>query len=759
MKFFLLFLLSFSALAQSPWFYGSGSANNLENAIQYKNLVKNITGSLDPSSSAVNAPKGSVYESTNGNWYVKQDAGSSTNWSRLLFVGGAVATIGTIDSVTKSADGAFASGSSIYMQTADASFPGILSLTDQAIVGFKTFSSTPRISSLSTGVAHFDASGNLTSSLIVNADVNAAANIDATKLVTGIIDNDEFNTLNGITTTQSIQAQLDGKQATGNYITALTGDGTAVGPGNAVFTLATTGAIAATYTNMTATIDAKGRILSAANGAVGVTSLTANSPLSTNATTGAVTISHDVSGVTANTYNWANVVVDTFGHLTGASSNPNPVTQLNGTANQVIVSATSGAITASLPQDIAITSTPTFSGILLTGLSADLPVQTDPLKNLISLALDLTSGTRVSGKGNISASSAAINVSGGTNAIIGSGVLLDLPDQLAASSCTSCNLTYNSKGIITVAASGGGAGVSTITGTANQITTNTSTGAVTLSLATDVAIVGNFTATSQSISNNTTTQSIVVTDLTASYPTFTNADKKLISKKVDLTADVVGVLPGGNGGTGAATSGGIFFVDANIYSASLNIALGTANVASYTGIEGTDLTVEANTSSAAVKIACSGTNTPSGTTCSSGSESLGIEFTNADANGTGVCGVFEACITAHHSGNVNNNGDLIVTTSMFETGVSNQVVISDGHAKDFHRIDESIAGSTTISGKTLKPCGIFRWSSKASRVVRLMYEQQVSNANNSTIFLERDAARGQYDTHVTIFPKEKTVCQ
>ena len=84
MKYFLLFLLSFSANAQSPWYYGSGEAVNLENGIKYKNGIKNIAGALDPSATAVNAPIGSLYESTNGNLYVKKDARITTNWAIQL---------------------------------------------------------------------------------------------------------------------------------------------------------------------------------------------------------------------------------------------------------------------------------------------------------------------------------------------------------------------------------------------------------------------------------------------------------------------------------------------------------------------------------------------------------------------------------------------------------------------------------------------------------------------------------------------------
>lgn len=74
-----------------------------------------------------------------------------------------------------------------------------------------------------------------TISNIENADIKALAAIDATKLADGSITNTEFQTLNGITS--NIQTQLDGKQPTGLYLTALTGDVIAAGPGSAAATI------------------------------------------------------------------------------------------------------------------------------------------------------------------------------------------------------------------------------------------------------------------------------------------------------------------------------------------------------------------------------------------------------------------------------------------------------------------------------------------------------------------------------------------
>jgi len=122
---------------------------------------------------------------------------------------------------------------------------------DQTITGLKTFTQSPIFSALGTGILHSDSNGNLTSSLIVNADVdgaaaiegskldlsdtivdadinaaaaiaasklnltgaivdadvNASAAIDATKLGGGSVDNTEFSYVDGATS--NIQAQID----------------------------------------------------------------------------------------------------------------------------------------------------------------------------------------------------------------------------------------------------------------------------------------------------------------------------------------------------------------------------------------------------------------------------------------------------------------------------------------------------------------------------------------------------------------------
>lgn len=127
---------------------------------------------------------------------------------------------------------------------------------------------------------------------------------------------------------------FNGKQAAGNYITALTGDITATGPGSVAATLATVNGNVGSFTNANITVNAKGLITAASNGTdSGITQLTGDATAGPGSGSQAITFA-TVNGNVGSFTN-ASITVNAKGLITAASSGTSQVTSVSGTTNQI----------------------------------------------------------------------------------------------------------------------------------------------------------------------------------------------------------------------------------------------------------------------------------------------------------------------------------------------------------------------------------------------------------------------------------------
>jgi hypothetical protein len=182
-------------------------------------------------------------------------------------------------------------------------------------------------------------------------------------------------------------------------------------------------------------------------------------------------------------------------------------------------------------------------------------------------------------------------------------------------------------------------------------------------------------------------------------------------------------------------------IDASISGA--NPSLGTSAVTSYTGIENGSLTLTQNSGSATAWIPCSSTNDSSGTTCSAGSESIGVSFTIPYA------GEYLACIEFGHEVSLGVTGVVEGAFQVVETPNAAQTISQEGKNRAAWRFG-SASSNQRYSHRT---CGTFSFSSVGRKTVRLMYEQAVTaTVNGSQIIADADSNNGQRDIHVEVYP-------
>lgn len=158
------------------------------------------------------------------------------------------------------------------------------------------------------------------------------------------------------------------------------------------------------------------------------------------------------------------------------------VTSITGTTNQVVVDVSTGAVTLSLPQSIATTSTPTFDALTITSVSASGSLNvgangtTNPAFLVYSNAASQETGLRVQGK----AAGGAVQVD-----VISSGTNENLTINGKGTGTVSVNtLVVGSTGIVTsgtwngttIALANGGTGQTTKTASMNALSPLTTQG-------------------------------------------------------------------------------------------------------------------------------------------------------------------------------------------------------------------------------------------------------------------------------------------
>ncbi len=174
--------------------------------------------------------------------------------------------------------------------------------------------------------------------------------------------------------TSPIQAQIDGKQASGNYITALTGDATASGPGSVAITLATVNSNVGTFGSAssvpTVTVNAKGLVTAAsATAVVAPAGTLSGTTLASNVVTSSLT---SVGTLATGVWN-ASLIPLAYG---GTNAN---------------LTAANGAIPYSTASAFALLA-PGSAGQVLTSGGAGAPTWTSPLTNPMNTGGDMIYG-------------------------------------------------------------------------------------------------------------------------------------------------------------------------------------------------------------------------------------------------------------------------------------------------------------------------------------------------------------------------------
>ena len=394
---------------------------------------------------------------------------------------------------------------------------------------------------------------------------------------------------------------FNGKQAAGNYLTGLTGDLSAAGPGSSAATLA---AVAIAGTSTKVSYDVKGRVtsgtsleaadlpshsaalitsgtLAVANGGTGATTLATNNVILGNGTNAVQVVAPGISGnvLTSNGTTWqSNVLPSSVTSVTGTA----PISVATGTSTPVISMSQANGTTAGYlsPADWATFNSKQAAGNYLTGLTGDVTASGAGSAAATLSATGVTAGTYTK-----------VTVDAKGRATFGTSlVAADIPALSAASITSGTLATANGGTGVNSTATFPAAGV-VVTEAATETLTNktlsdaTINGASSIGGSTTINTTGTVNSGAQTVAGNVTilgnsaaANKLVLNDKGSANSVALKAPDTLASS---LTLE----LPGSNGLSGQvlATNGSGTLSWVSAATGSVTNVTGTAPISVATG--------------------------------------------------------------------------------------------------------------------------------------------------------------------------------